>query len=428
MKEIKNINENKILNLLLPQAINQNNQIHKEIKQRIKLNKIFKEFDNKASNEFNYFIKESNNRYNNLKNGYSLKNLLLESKQKNIDEANKILQDPFYMNLNLEKEKQKMKKMGTKELSKDIIDTLSKIKKTKNMNNKDSSIEDEEISNRKNDNKYNNYFYSIMKNKHKHNFNNYNTGKRKVTFITEKKRKNIINYDKDMLSNLFINEKNLLNNSFDNYKNIIPKDIDKHKLSIKEREKIKIKLPKLKLLNYKSVKNIHKKNEDKEENYNTIDYKYLLSFSDKNKYKRKNIYMTPIKNNPEKYDISFPLITEVNNNQIYNSKNYGNTLDVVVNSAKKEINKENDMNNKIYELENKLGLDDTPKVHLYDEILKKKSETIKAERREKARKIIEKQKYLGGSIKEKINRKIDEKVKLLDRVMRNFNNYNEKEQ
>ena len=231
-----------------------------------------------------------------------------------------------------------------------------------------------------------------------------------------------------MLSNLFINEKNLLNNSFDNYKNIIPKDIDKHKLSIKEREKIKIKLPKLKLLNYKSVKNIHKKNEDKEENYNTIDYKYLLSFSDKNKYKRKNIYMTPIKNNPEKYDISFPLITEVNNNQIYNSKNYGNTLDVVVNSAKKEINKENDMNNKIYELENKLGLDDTPKVHLYDEILKKKSETIKAERREKARKIIEKQKYLGESIKEKINRKIDEKVKLLDRVMRNFNNYNEKEQ
>ena len=428
MKEIKNINENKILNLLLPQAINQNNQIHKEIKQRIKLNKIFKEFDNKASNEFNYFIKESNNRYNNLKNGYSLKNLLLESKQKNIDEANKILQDPFYMNLNLEKEKQKMKKMGTKELSKDIIDTLSKIKKTKNMNNKDSSIEDEEISNRKNDNKYNNYFYSIMKNKHKHNYNNYNTGKRKVTFITEKKRKNIINYDKDMLSNLFINEKNLLNNSFDNYKNIIPKDIDKHKLSIKEREKIKIKLPKLKLLNYKSVKNIYKKNEDKEENYNTIDYKYLLSFSDKNKYKRKNIYMTPIKNNPEKYDISFPLITEVNNNQIYNSKNYGNTLDVVVNSAKKEINKENDMNNKIYELENKLGLDDTPKVHLYDEILKKKSETIKAERREKARKIIEKQKYLGGSIKEKINRKIDEKVKLLDRVMRNFNNYNEKEQ
>ena len=188
MKEIKNINENKILNLLLPQAINQNNQIHKEIKQRIKLNKIFKEFDNKASNEFNYFIKESNNRYNNLKNGYSLKNLLLESKQKNIDEANKILQDPFYMNLNLEKEKQKMKKMGTKELSKDIIDTLSQIKKTKNMNNKDSSIEDEEINNIKNDNKYNNYFYSIMKNKHKHNYNNYNTGKRKVTFITEKKK------------------------------------------------------------------------------------------------------------------------------------------------------------------------------------------------------------------------------------------------
>ena len=82
MKEINDIKENKIINLLIPEAINQNNQLRKEIRQRIRLNKIFNEFENKASNEFNYFINESNQRYNNLKNGHKLKNSLINSRQK----------------------------------------------------------------------------------------------------------------------------------------------------------------------------------------------------------------------------------------------------------------------------------------------------------------------------------------------------------
>ena len=120
MKEINDIKESKIINLLIPEAINQNNQLRKEIRQRIRLNKIFNEFENKASNEFNYFINESNQRYNNLKNGHKLKNSLINSRQKNIDEAHKILQDPFYNNFDYEKEKVKMKLVKTKILNKNI--------------------------------------------------------------------------------------------------------------------------------------------------------------------------------------------------------------------------------------------------------------------------------------------------------------------
>ena len=56
---------------------------------------------------------------------------------------------------------------------------------------------------------------------------------------------------------------------------------------------------------------------------------------------------------------------------------YGNTLDIVVNSAKKELNKENDIDYKRVKLEKIFGIDDTPNDQLYDEILKKKSETLK---------------------------------------------------
>ena len=104
---------------------------------------------------------------------------------------------------------------------------------------------------------------------------------------------------------------------------------------------------------------------------------------------------------------------------------YGNTLDIVVNSAKKELNKENDINYERQKLEKIFG-DNTPKAQLYDEILKRKSETIKNERRHKAIKIIEKQQYLGGNKKETLNLKIDNNVKLLDKVFKAIDMYNEK--
>ena len=431
MKEKKNIKQSRILNLLVPHVINQNNQVNQEIKKRIKLNRIFNEFENKASNEFNYYINESNKRYNNLKNGFSLKDLLLDSKQKSIEQAHKILNDPIYVNLNLEKEKEKMRKIKTKDLNKNIRNIFSKIRQPENIDIEDLS-QNNIISSKGDYSNYREYIYNVP-NRYNGYDNNSQSIEKKVTFSSGKNNKlnfnkiyNInINNDKDTLSSIFRNEEFLINKSFENYKLKIPKIKENSKLTFKEKEKIKIKLPRLKLLNYKSVRNIYK-SEEKESNKNTIDYKYLLSFLDKNKNKKKIICNTPKNNIEDKEDTHFPYITEINNNQINNDTNYGSTLDIVVKSAKKELNKENDMNDKINELEYKLGLEQTPKVHIYDEILRKKSETIKNERRQKALKILEKQKYSGTSKKDVINIQIDSRVKLLDRVIKNINKNNDK--
>ena len=141
MKEVNDIKESKIINLLIPEAINQNNLLRKEIRQRIRLNKIFNEFENKASNEFSNFINKSNQRYNSLKNGHNLKNILINSKQNNIDDVQKILQDPFYSEFNLQKEKEKMKIVRTKDLNKNMSPLLLKMKQPETINLKSVQIQ-----------------------------------------------------------------------------------------------------------------------------------------------------------------------------------------------------------------------------------------------------------------------------------------------
>ena len=431
MKEIKNIKESRILNSLIPKVIDQNRQMGQEMKRRIQLNRIFSEFESKASNGLNYYINESSQRYINLKNGHNLKNLLLNSRQRNMDKANKILQDPFYMDLNLEKEKEKMKIIKIKDFSKNVQPLLFKMKQPESANANINNISHEDNEQTSN---YNEYMNNLT---NKNNLGTYSSRKKKVTFITQNssRKLNPIKYNKELnaaimdkdiksLSNLFKNEENSINKSFDNYKDNILNNIDKYSNSRKQRSKMKIKLPKLKLLNYKYDKNLNKNNDDKA-NKNEVNYKYLISFSEKNINNRKHLYNTPEKNNDFKNDNKFPLITEINN---YNYKftNYGNTSDMVINSAKKELNLESDMNEKLNELDKLLGNEQTPKIHLYDEILNKKSLTIKNERRERARKIIESQKHLGGSIRDKLNMRIDNNVSLLDIVISNINKYNEK--
>ena len=444
MKEINDIKESKAVNILIPEAIYQNNKLKKEIRQRIRLNKIFKEFENKASNELNYFISQSSQRYNNLKNGHNLKNLLINSKQKNIKEACKILEDPFYIDLDIEKEKQKMKIIKTKDLNKNISPLLSKMKQPETINLKNISTDFDDIN--RNNNNYDFEYYDINPNKKNNIYKEYinniisnkkinkNYWSKKPTCVKGNKKHikfnkdlNLMDKNKNYILKWFKREENLINKSFNNYKNILKNEEENYTISKKDISSNIIHLPKLKLLNYKSQNNINKNNENKDINKNVINYNYLLSFSDKSLYKQKNVCGTPKKEDKEdkKNNESFiPHLTEIDDisNQI---EKYGNTLDIVVNSAKKELNKENDINYKRQKLEKIFG-DNTPKAQLYDEILKRKSETIKNERRHKAIKIIGKQQYLGGNKKETLNLKIDNNVKLLDKVFKAIDMYNEK--
>ena len=436
MKEINDIKESKIINLLIPEAMSKNNEMRKEIRKRIRLNKIFNEFENKASNGLNNFINLSSQRYNSLKNGHNLDNLLTNSKKQNEEEASKILQDPFYIEFNLEKEKQKMKVVRTTELNKNISPILLKMKQPETIDlNKLSDFENSEDMydfeyninpNNKNSN-YKEYINSIINNNKCSN----NYWSKKPTLLTGKKylvkfRKNLnfINKNKLAISKLFKKEQNLINKSFKNYKDVLENQDN----SISYRKEISnnnIHLPKLKLLNYNSKKDINRINNLKNINQN-INFNYLLSFSDKNIYKTKRKFSTQKKEKKDetKSENSLHILTEINNSKSYNFKNYRNTTETVVNSAKRELDKENDMDYKRKKIEKIFGNKNTPELELYDKILKKKSQTIKNERHRKAIKIIERQKFLVGNIKERLNFKIDNNVKLLDKLYNNRDIYN----
>ena len=76
------VNKSKALNILIPRLIDKSNSLTNEIKSRIKLNKIFSEFENKASNNLNYFITASNQRYTNSKLGNDLDSLIYNTRTK----------------------------------------------------------------------------------------------------------------------------------------------------------------------------------------------------------------------------------------------------------------------------------------------------------------------------------------------------------
>ena len=439
----KDIKESKIINLLIPEAIKENNKVHKEVKNRIKLNKIFNEFENKASNELNYFINLSTQRYNSLKNGHhNLKNLILNSKRKNQYEVNKILKDPFYIDLNIEKEKEKMKIIKTKDLNKNIAPILSKIKQPEIIiidNLCEDDKDNEDINYLENNihpvNSYKEYINNIINNKkiniNKNNHSHYYSFNRKSNNINIKKNKVKFKFSKDLqpinkditsISSLLKKEENMINRSFKNYKNILKTEGN---ISKKDITNNIIRLPRLKLLDYKSHKKINKNNDLKDPKKINVDYKYLLSFSNKSLYKNENASSTS-KRLGNKSNRSSSQHTERNDTETYQIDNYGNTLNIVVNSAKKELDKENDLDYKRKQIENIFGIEDTPKVNFYDIIIKRKAETIKNERNIRARRIIEKQKILNGSNKDELNKKIEKNVKLLDKVFNNINNYNSK--
>ena len=434
MNEIKDIKESKIINTLIPEAINQNNNIRKEIRQRIRLNKIFNEFENKATNKLNFFINKSNQRYKSLKNGHNLKNILINSKRNNINEVHKILDDPFYNKFNIEKEKEKMKIIKTKELNKNMYPLLLKMKQPETINLKSIQIQNFEENemydmeynlNNKLNNRYKEYINNIIQNKKSSN----NYWSKKPTFITS--NKNIIKFKKDNFTidrdkrailKWFKSEENIINKSFNNYKNIFETENNNNSnnnisLSRKEISNNKINLPKLKLLNYKIHKDINKNILNKSSNKN-ININYLMSFSNKDIHN----FNTPKK---EKDDFennnSMRVLTDINDLS-YKFNNYGNTLDIVVNSAKKELNKEEDIDIKRKKLEKIFGGENTPDLKFYEEILKKKSATIKNNRRRRNLKIIERQQYLGGNKKETLNLKIDKNIELLDKVYGTIDN------
>ena len=131
-----NIENGKIINEKIPEVIGYSDQYKKEMKKLLRLNNIFSEFENKASKELNFFIDESNRRYSMSKCGINIKGLISSTRKKCLDESKKILNDNFYSNKIIEREKEKMKHKGNTILYKKLKNSMNIVKNPELRKNK----------------------------------------------------------------------------------------------------------------------------------------------------------------------------------------------------------------------------------------------------------------------------------------------------
>ena len=412
------LDQSKALNILVPKLINKTENLQKEMKSRIKLNRIFSKFESRASSQLNYFITNSNKRYSCTKMGNDLKTFLINNRPKNLNKANKILNDKFYSDANLEKEKQKMKYKSTSKIYRDIKDTFDQMKiplETKfGTNNKKKvkllikSLKEEPYENEK---KYINIdIYNDeeegMKTKSKINYNikeNIMKDKTAINSVLEKEQnsigKSIVTYLKKINTN-----SGIINNDLNNTSPIpIPPS------PVSWKKKINLDLPNIKLMNYRHYKPVKKVITNFEDKYKP-DIKKLLPYTQNSK--------TPIKSLKTEVNLTnknFPFITETN---ICTKKinDFHNTVNIVFNSANNELQIQNNFEKRRRRLDDILGINEIPELNTYDEIIFKKFDEIKKERHQKAKKFSESQKFAALSNKEKANVMINNEMILLDEI------------
>ena len=115
-------------NILVPRLLDKINNYSNNLKNRVKIDGIFSEFDDSANANFKKFIKLSEQRYKSVKSGTHLNNILENQRPEYQELSTQILTNKFYNNDDIELESKKLlKKMDIKEnqdlfkLRKDII-------------------------------------------------------------------------------------------------------------------------------------------------------------------------------------------------------------------------------------------------------------------------------------------------------------------
>ena len=358
----RNIETNRNVNKLVPQLIKQSNTLKTELNNRMKLNLVFSEFELKATNKLNFFIKESKKRYLGSKSGCNLNSLIANSRKKCVKEAKKVINDNFYCDTDIFKEREKMKNKTSEKMYKDYKETISKIKNL--------SI---------NDNNSVNYFEKE---------NNFDEGRFNTKINLRKTNCNIMPTekllkDKDNMERYLNKEKVLFGRTMDNYKNELHllntlSKIRKYS-HINNNKNMLVVLPKLNLLSYKKYTPTIVKEE--EGIFNKINYKKLFRYSRLGK-------MFGIKKNNGgggKKNKMTAFITQAGSPGLYTNyevmKNMRDTNEMVFNSAKKEINIENRINKKRKIIERMLGIDNIPKLDSYETIVKDMRHKRKKERK-----------------------------------------------
>ena len=253
------------------------------------------------------------------------------------------------------------------------------------------------------------------------------TNKRKNTFFwnlsSDKEKKPFINpklnikYGQKSIKTELEKDKHSIDNAISSYLENLQEEKGESISAQFSPKKLVFNLPKIKLINYKQKKPPKKRTITEEEKKPNI--RKLLPYSRLGKH----CNFKPEFEDNSLNDLSqknFPFITGTpisSNNDIKNlEENYQNTLNVVYNSANKELFLRNNFDKKRKRLELMLGTNNIPQLNTYDDILFKKFEAIKNKRHEKAKKINESQKMALLSAKDKINIIIDNDMELLDKL------------
>ena len=416
------IEDGKIINKMIPEAIQDSTNYSKEIKKRMKLNNIFSEFENKATNDLNFFIDESNRRYTKSKCGINLNSLISSTRKKCLNESIKILNDNFYNNKIIDDERAKMKFKSAQKYYKKIKNTFNIIRNPE-LKRKELYLEDiNDIDlNNNNDNNKESTINVIRKN-----YNNNNEKRNaSISYNWKYEPSNRIK-DRNKINSIINYENRIIHQSIDNYKS----NLNNLKYNFEEKKvkngfhlnipkKIKFNLPKLKLLNYAKDKvKLDKPNQDDENK--KADIHKLIPFSKYAKYcfglSTKNISFDKSKIKENK-DNTLPYITEPSvpdNNHYY--KNYNNTIFVVANSANKELFVNKNYDKKREDFENILKVDDIPELKFYEKIIHKKANNLAQKRRERNEIISKEQNYHKLTNKQRMNYDIERNINLIKNI------------
>ena len=333
-------------NTLIPELLSKSEIYMKGIQKRIKIHNIFTEFDHKANGQMRNFIDESNHRYKGLKSGNRLDTMIRNSSEKYQEYAEKVLTDNFYMKLNLDEEKEILKRKTDKKVVKEVADLMKKVKMYTN------TLPDRNIN---------------IKTPMKKRILQFTTPERTNVnqSLKEKQFKIQDEIEKDQLQfNSDIRD-------YNEYLSKIREDID-NKDNIPKPYHVFHMQERLKLLTYKkppAVKRIVKKEEKTE-----IKKDKLLKFSKLGK----NIISLHEHDKEEKISYSPP------KDLIHNIK-YNDIIELVKNEANNGVFLEEVFDNKKDELDEQLKHFELPDVEEYDEIVHKKLNKEKITNRRRMR-------------------------------------------
>ena len=399
------IEKNQAINILVPKLIDKTEHLQKEIKTRLLLNKIFSQFENKASNKLNHFITNSKKRYNCSKLGNNLNIFLSESQRENIKDINEVLNNDFYKDTDIKLEKKKMKYKSTSKLFSDINDIFNKIKyplETKFSRNSKKQIQ------------------LIINNKDKK--------EDKIKKVAIKKiiptKRNIIRFynkqalttDKQIINSELELDQKSIQYSIDEYlskvnSKVLKKDINNNYPPVillnseSYSKKPKIKFPKINFLNYLKPSSkiqpiLIERNIPKSPDISKLMPYYKL-------FKQKK----EIENNSE--DKKIPFITEVGIKVPSKEYDYNYTQDIVYTSANNELKIQQKLDDKRKLFDDYFGFNDIPRITMYKNIISQKKEKLKMEKLHKIKRI----NRFKVSIRKKYNDIINNHLKIFNIII-----------